>query len=204
MISGGGYGGIVALMALESACLPLPSEVIMPFAGFLVSTGRFNLFLVATAGAIGCNVGSTIAWWIGHLGGRPLAERWGRFVLLDRSELDRVDRFFARFGGAAVFIARLLPGVRTFIALPAGIAHMRQVPFQLYTFAGSWPWCFGLAYVGMQLGEKWNMDPRLRAFMQNAQVVVLAAILCGTAAYVFWRLRARRSDARAGSERRPG
>ncbi|HEX3348950.1 MAG TPA: DedA family protein [Acetobacteraceae bacterium] len=194
MISAGGYAGIVALMAIESACLPLPSEVIMPFAGYLVSTGRFNLFLVATAGAIGCNAGSAIAYWVGAHGGRPLAERWGRYVLIDRGELDRVDRFFKRFGSAAVFIGRLLPGVRTFIALPAGIARMPLVPFHIYTFVGSWPWCFGLAYVGMKLGQRWNSDPRLQELMHSSELVIAAVLLCAAAAYVVWRLRALRAS----------
>ena len=179
-------------MAIESACLPLPSEVVMPFAGYLVSTGRFNLLLVATAGALGCNIGSAIAYWVGARGGRPLAERWGRYVLIDRAELDRVDRFFARFGNAAVFVGRLLPGVRTFIALPAGIARMPLVPFHLYTFAGSWPWCLGLAYVGMKLGQKWNSDPRLRDLIHGSELVLAAILLCAAIAYVVFRLRARR------------
>ena len=191
MISGGGYLGIVALMASESACLPLPSEIIMPFAGYLVSTGRFNLLLVATAGAVGCNVGSTIAYAVGYYGGRPLVERWGRYVLLGSGEIDRMDRFFARFGLAAVFIARLLPGVRTFIALPAGVARMRQLPFQLYTFLGSWPWCFGLAYIGMKLGQRWDSDPRLHRIMQQFQTIVLVAVAACIVAFVVWRLRDR-------------
>src|SRR5438552_1947985 len=128
-------------MAIESACIPLPSEIIMPFSGYLVSTGRFDLALVATAGAIGCNVGSTIAYAIGYRGGRPLVERWGGIVLMGERELQVVEWFFERFGSIAVFIGRLLPVVRTFIALPAGIARMPQGKFQLYTFLGSWPWC---------------------------------------------------------------
>ena len=195
MISGGGYAGIVALMALESACLPLPSEIIMPFAGYLVSTGRFNLWLVATAGALGCNLGSAVAYGIGHYGGRPLAERWGRYLLVDRSELDRMERFFRKYGDPTVFIGRLLPGVRTFIALPAGIAHMPQVPFHLYTFLGSWPWCLGLAFIGMRLGEHWQSDPRLRSIMHRFEGGILVLLLIGAVAYVVWRLRAlRRND----------
>ncbi len=116
-----GYGGVVGLMALESACIPLPSEIIMPFAGYLASTGRFSLIAAAFAGAIGCNLGSTAAYLAGAYGGRAAVLRWGPYVLLNLRELDRVDRFFARYGGASVFIARLLPIVRTFISLPAGI-----------------------------------------------------------------------------------
>lgn len=147
-ISAGGYLGIAGLMAIESACIPIPSEIIMPFSGYLVSTGRFDLFLVATAGAVGCNIGSTLAYVVGRYGGRPLVEKWGAYILMSRRDLDITDRFFARFGGLAVLLGRLLPVVRTFIALPAGIARLPQLRFQIYTFVGSWPWCFGLAYIG--------------------------------------------------------
>src|SRR6478752_8378206 len=132
VISKTGYFGIMLLMGIESACVPLPSEIIMPFAGYLVYAGHsdpvihltFNLFFVATAGAIGCNLGSVIAYEIGHYGGRPLVERYGRYILISRHDLDMADRFFHKFGAAAVFIGRLLPVIRTFIALPAGIARM--------------------------------------------------------------------------------
>ncbi|HEY7616527.1 MAG TPA: DedA family protein, partial [Terriglobales bacterium] len=140
-----GYSGIVLLMAIESACIPLPSELIMPFAGYLVFEGSMNLFWAATAGAIGCNLGSVAAYEVGCYGGRPLVEKYGRWILLTRRELDWADRFFQRWGYLAVFIARLLPVIRTFIALPAGIARMPRVRFHVYTLLGSWPWCFGLA-----------------------------------------------------------
>ncbi len=151
-----GYAGIAILMAIESACIPLPSELIMPFAGYLVFEGTMKLVWVATAGAIGCNLGSLIAYEIGFYGGRPLVERYGSYILLSRRELDWADRFFARWGDAAVFIARLLPIIRTFIALPAGVARMPRGKFHIYTFLGSWPWCFLLAYFGMKLGENWR------------------------------------------------
>src|SRR6476659_2020514 len=122
VISKAGYLGVLLLMAIESACIPLPSEIIMPFAGYLVYTGHFSLVWAATAGALGCNVGSVIAYEIGCYGGRPLVERYGSHIFLGRHELELAERFFARFGGAAVFIGRLLPVIRTFIALPAGIA----------------------------------------------------------------------------------
>jgi membrane protein DedA with SNARE-associated domain len=191
-ISALGYPGIVLLMAIESACIPLPSEIIMPFAGYLASTGRFNLVLVATAGALGCNLGSTVAYAIGSRGGRPLVERWGAYVLMSRRDLELADRFFARYGSITVFVARLLPVVRTFIALPAGIARMPQLQFQLYTFAGSWPWCFALAYVGMKLGEHWQSDPRLRAIMHQADAVVVVLLIAGLAWYLWRHWRSRR------------
>jgi len=151
-----GSAGLILLMAIESACIPLPSELIMPFAGYLVYAGSMNLLWVATAGAIGCNVGSLVAYEIGCYGGRPLVEKYGCWILLTRRELNWADRFFARWGYLAVFLARLLPVIRTFIALPAGIARMPRGRFHLYTFLGSWPWCYALAWLGMKLGENWR------------------------------------------------
>src|SRR5580765_5226726 len=156
VISWGGYWGIALLMAIESACIPLPSEIIMPFAGYLVSVGQFSLIGAATAGALGCNVGSTVAYYVAAKGGRAAFERWGRYVLVSAAELDRADHFFARYGSITVFIGRLLPVVRTFIAFPAGLARMPMGKFQIYTFLGSWPWCFGLGYIGMVLGARWD------------------------------------------------
>lgn len=157
VISATGHFGILLMMAIESACIPLPSEIIMPFSGYLVYTGRFNSLLwVATVGALGCNLGSAVAYAVGYYGGRPLVERYGSYILLSKNELDWADRFFARYGDATVFISRLLPVIRTFIALPAGIARMPQLRFHLYTFLGSWPWCLGLAYLGMKAGENWR------------------------------------------------
>lgn len=178
-----GYTGIALLMAIESACVPLPSEIIMPFSGYLVSTGRFSLVLVATAGALGCNIGSTLAYLVGAYGGRPLVDRWGRYVLLNHAELDRADRYFSRYGGATVFVGRLLPVVRTFISLPAGIARMPFGKFQLYTFVGSWPWCFALAFAGLKLGETWDRSPALRHVMHVLDGAVLVAFLVGAVLY---------------------
>jgi membrane protein DedA with SNARE-associated domain len=154
VISLGGYAGIVALMAIESACIPLPSEIIMTFAGYLVYKGQFSLFWAATLGAVGCNLGSVVAYWIGAKGGRPLVERYGKWVLMSHHDLDRMTDFFNKFGSITVLLARLLPVVRTFIAFPAGIAKMPKLRFHIYTFVGSWPWCYVLAFAGMKLGEK--------------------------------------------------
>lgn len=180
-ISSTGYGGVTLLMAIESACIPLPSEIIMPFAGYLVQQGQMNLFWVATVGALGCNIGSALAYWVGAWGGRPFLERYGRYVLLDLKDLDRADHFFRRYGGVTVFAGRLLPVIRTFIALPAGIARMSQLRFHIYTFLGSWPWCFVLAYVGVKLGRAWDTDPRFKAdfhrFQFSIELLVVAAIV---------------------------
>ena len=191
-----GYGGIVILMGIESACIPLPSELIMPFAGYLVYEGSMKLFWVAVAGALGCNVGSLVAYEIGCYGGRPLVERYGRWILLGRRELDWADRFFARWGYLAVFIARLLPVIRTFIALPAGIARMPRLRFHVYTFIGSWPWCFILAYVGFKLGEHWDTDPRLKLWFHRFDGVIGAIIILGIAWFVWnhWKNRAGKNS----------
>lgn len=181
VIAIGGYPGVALLMGIESACIPLPSEIIMPFAGYLVYTGHFNLLLAATAGAVGCNLGSVVAYWIGAKGGRPMVERYGQWVLMNHHDLDRMTFFFQKYGSITVLIARLLPVVRTFIAFPAGIAKMSQLRFHLYTFIGSWPWCFALAYAGMKLGEKWHTDPRFEQLFHRLhlamELVLLAAIV---------------------------
>ncbi len=189
VISSGGYVGIALLMAIESACIPLPSEIIMPFAGYLVSTGRFDLYLAATAGAIGCNLGSIVAYEVGKRGGRPMAERWGRYVLIGPGELDAADRFFARWGSAAVLIGRLLPVIRSFIAFPAGVARMKLVPFHVYTFIGSWPWCFGLAWVGMKLGDKWDSDPRVKSAFHSADLLIGIVLIALVGFYIWHRVR---------------
>jgi membrane protein DedA with SNARE-associated domain len=185
-----GYGGIVLLMAIESACIPLPSELIMPFAGFLVFEGKLSLFWAATAGAIGCNLGSLIAYEIGYYGGRPLVEKFGSYILLGRRELDWAESFFRRGGQVTVLIGRLLPVVRTFIALPAGIARMPRGRFHLFTFLGSWPWCFALGYLGMKLGENWRS---LGQYFHKFDAVIGVLILLGVVYFVYshWKNRIR-------------
>lgn len=197
IISHIGYTGVALLMAIESACIPLPSEVIMPFAGYLVYLGRFRLLWVATAGAIGCNLGSAVAYWIGAYGGRPLVERYGSYILLNRRDLDRTTRFFERYGGITVLVARLLPVVRTFIALPAGIARMPQLRFHLYTFIGSWPWCLALAYAGMKLGNAWNTDPRLKHILHRSDAAVLVVLGAAVVWFLWthWKYRTRQQEA---------
>ncbi|MGH9927892.1 MAG: DedA family protein [Pyrinomonadaceae bacterium] len=173
-----GYSGIVLLMAIESACIPLPSEIIMPFSGYLVSTGQMNLWGVSIAGAVGCVLGSLVAYWVGSKGGRPLIEKYGRYVLVSHHDLDLADRWFAKYGEIIVFVSRLLPAIRTFIAFPAGVARMNLKRFVIYTFAGSLPWCLGLAYVGQKLGEKWNKDDTLKTWFHRFDFLIgIAAVL---------------------------
>lgn len=202
VISSTGYTGVGLLMAIESACIPLPSEIIMPFAGYLVSTGRFGagdawmgLFWVATAGALGCNAGSVVAYWVGAIGGRPLVLRYGKYVLMSPRDLDRMTTFFEKHGSITVLIGRLLPVVRTFIALPAGIAKMPQLRFHIYTFIGSWPFCFALAYVGKQLGDRWETDPRFHEWFHRFHLVVEIGLLLGVAWFVWSHWKHRNEEA---------
>jgi len=193
-----GYSGIVLLMAIESACIPLPSEIIMPFSGYLVFKGEMNLWLVGITGAFGCVVGSLVAYWVGSKGGRPMIEKYGRYVLLSSHDLDLADRWFANYGEIIVFVSRLLPAIRTFIAFPAGVARMNLKRFILYTFAGSLPWCLGLAYVGQKLGEKWNKDDTLKIWFHRFDFLIgIAAVL--VIVWWIWRhvkhLRAEKAHA---------
>jgi len=167
-----GYSGVVLLMAIESACIPLPSEIIMPFSGYLVSTGEMNLWGVAIAGAVGCVLGSLVAYWVGMYGGRPFIEKYGRYILLSRHDLDIADRWFAKYGEIIVFVSRLLPAIRTFIAFPAGVARMNLPRFVIYTFAGSLPWCLALAYVGQKLGEQWDKDDTLKTWFHRFDFLI--------------------------------
>ncbi len=193
VVAATGYGGITLLMAIESACIPLPSELIMPFAGYLVYEGSMKLLWVATAGAIGCNLGSLVAYEIGRYGGRPLVEKYGRWILMGRRELNWADYFFLRWGYLAVFIARLLPVVRTFIALPAGIAGMPRGRFHIYTFLGSWPWCFGLAWLGMKLGENWRV---LGKYFHQFDLIIGVGLAAGIIWFVrsHWQNRIRTAE----------
>ena len=184
-----GYLGIVLLMAIESACIPLPSEVIMPFSGFLVARGVFTLWGAALAGAVGCTLGSVVAYAVGAAGGRPLALRYGRVVLLSRHDIDVADQWFRRFGEATVFFARLLPVIRTFISLPAGIARMDFGRFLAYSFVGSLIWSAFLAYVGQQLGDHWG---DLGPIFQRFDVLFVVLILLLLALYLYRHLRALR------------
>ena len=177
-----GYAGVFVAMGLESACIPLPSEVIMPFAGFVVWKGELTLIGVALVGTAGCLAGSLVAYSVGAYGGLPLLERYGKYVLIRKSELDRAHTWFERFGEIAVFVGRVLPIVRTFISLPAGVAQMDVKKFSLYTVLGSLPWCFGLAYVGVLLGPHWS---DLEALFRYLNIVVIAGII-GLVGYLIY------------------
>jgi membrane protein DedA with SNARE-associated domain len=191
-----GYAGIVLLMAVESACIPLPSEIIMPFSGYLVYTGRFNLWLVGIAGAFGCVVGSLVAYGAGMRGGRPLIEKYGRYVLISSHDLDLADRWFERFGEIIVFGSRLLPVIRTFIAFPAGVARMNLKKFVIYTFAGSLPWCIGLAFVGQRLGKEWDTNPTLKTLFHRFDFVIGIVIVIAAVWWIRRHIKHVRKDSR--------
>lgn len=179
MINNFGYAGILWAMAIESACIPLPSEIIMTFAGFLVSERTFTLWGVTLAGAGGNLIGSWIAYLLGRFGGRAFLEKHGKYFFVTEGELQKADRWFMKYGELTVFVTRMLPLVRTFISLPAGISKMNFVRFSMYSFIGSIPWCLGLAYLGKVLGAHWRaLGPYFHRF---DFIVVL-----GLAIFLIW------------------
>jgi membrane protein DedA with SNARE-associated domain len=190
-----GLLGIVLAMAIESCCIPLPSEIVMPLAGMLIATNQkmlgintslpplLNLFFIALAGAIGCLVGSIAAYGIGYTGGRPLLLKYGKYVLISQHDADKADTFFQRWGAPTAFFARLLPVVRTFISLPAGIARMPFVKFCVYSFIGSLPWCYLLAFLGYQLGNNYDKISGPLHYLDGL-IIVVAVVL--VALYI-WR-----------------
>ncbi|MCX7626990.1 MAG: DedA family protein [Methylophilaceae bacterium] len=197
VISSLGYGGIVLLMGIESACIPLPSEIIMPFSGYLVFKGEMTLWGIALAGAAGCVAGSIPAYYLGMYGGRPLVEKYGKWVLISHHDLHLADRAFEKYGEAIIFIGRLLPAVRTFIAFPAGLARMPMGRFVAYTFAGSLIWCGALGWLGMKLGEHWT---RLKVYFHQFHHVIAAAVVIFVVWYVRRHLKAVRRHHRFHSE----
>ena len=189
----GKYIVVFLLMAVQSACIPIPSEVIMPFAGAALAHSQMDLVWLAVIASVASNIGSIPAYWVGALGGRPMVESYGRWLLLSRHDLDRVDHFFARYGSITVLVGRMLPIVRTFIAFPAGVAKMNQVRFHIYTFVGSFPWCYALAYFGMKLGAQWDSNPQFQAAFHRFHLVVEAVLVIGFVWFVVshWKNRIR-------------
>lgn len=184
-----GYYGIMLMMGIESACIPLPSEIIMPFGGYLVfkDPARFNIWMMATAGAFGCVLGSAVAYWAGQYGGRPFVMKYGKYMLVREKDLDKADAWFAKYGEVAIFFSRLLPVVRTFISFPAGISKMKFWRFLLYTFIGSFPWCLGLAYLGMIFGKEW--ETKLKGYFHGADAVIVAVIAVMIALYIYHHVK---------------
>jgi membrane protein DedA with SNARE-associated domain len=190
-ISSLGYMGIVLLMGIESANIPLPSEVIMPFSGYLVYSGRFSLFWIAIAGGMGCLLGSLLSYWVGAVGGRPLIEKYGKYILMSKHDLDIADRWFARWGMSAVFIGRLLPVIRTFISFPAGIARVNLFSFSIYSFVGSVIWSYFLGWIGFKLGENWN---NLKSYFHGADYIIGGLIIAGIVWWIARHIKHSRSS----------
>lgn len=183
-----GYWGVGVGMAIESANIPLPSEIIMPFGGYLVSTGQLNFFWTGMAGAIGGTVGSVLSYLLGLWGGRPFLIKYGRYIGINQKRLAMADNWFLRYGEATVFFTRLMPIIRTFISLPAGISGMNFPRFVIYTFLGSLPWCFFLTYLGVKLGEHWE---DLKVWFHRLDLLV-AALIIGGVLYLWYRSKKRR------------
>lgn len=190
-----GWPGVVLAMAIESACIPLPSELIMPLAGWMLvkdgGMGWEGLLLAGFLGGVGCTLGSAVAYWIGAIGGRPVAEKYGYYVFVTRRDLDRMDRWFARYGDQIAFFSRLLPVVRTFISLPAGVARANFPKFLLYTFLGSVIWSFALAWAGYEVGANWE---DIRATMRPFDIPIILVVLALAGWHVRHKLRERRAD----------
>ncbi|MHB8916890.1 MAG: DedA family protein [Desulfocucumaceae bacterium] len=182
-----GYWGVAVGMAIESANIPLPSEVIMPFGGYLVSTGKLSFFWTGMAGTLGGTAGSIISYMLGLWGGRPFLLRYGRYIGISEKRLATADYWFHRYGEATVFFTRLMPIIRTFISLPAGISGMNFPRFVLYTFLGSLPWCFFLTYLGVKLGEHWEV---LKVWFHRADALV-ALVIAGVVLYLFYKYKRR-------------
>ena len=207
-----GLLGIVLAMALESCCIPLPSEIVLPVAGLLFAQHRLlpgtetylGIFLLGLSGAIGCVIGSMIAYWIGFKGGRPLMLKYGRYVLISQHDADKADAFFQRWGSPTAFFSRLLPVVRTYISLPAGITKMPFIRFCVYSFCGSLPWCIMLAYAGVVLQNNMKV---IEPIYKDVEYVVIVAIVLLVALYIWRHLRndrlARAAHTQSSTEEQP-
>lgn len=181
-----GYTGVALLMAIESAAIPLPSEIIMPFAGFLVASGRFSLFGLALAGSIGSTVGSLATYALGFYGGRTLIKKYGHYVFISEYDLDLTEKFFQRFGKWSTLLGRILPVIRTFISVPAGIGKVPVMSFAFFAFIGSFFWSYFLAWLGLKLGENWKV---LEVYFKKFDLFIVALLVLGL---VYWIRRHKR------------
>ena len=192
-----GYAGVFLLMTLESACVPVPSEAVMPFAGSLIVTdpGRhLNLYALALVGALANVAGSALAFWAGRVGGKRFVKRFGKYLLIRDADVDKADRFFDRYGYASAFISRLLPIVRTYISLPAGTSDISFRRFALYTFLGAYPFCLLLAWAGTKLGKHWE---QVHVWLDKANVGVSIVLIALLAWWLWHRLRPERRPSTA-------
>jgi len=183
-ISNSGYVGIFLLMVAESALIPIPSEVIMPFSGYLVSTGKFNVILVIIAGSIGNLVGGLVSYFVGAYLGRGFVLKYGKYILLKKSHLELAESYFKKYGDRSTFVSRLLPAIRTYVSLPAGVAKMNLKKFAVFTLVGSIIWNTALTYIGIKLGEEWN---GIRKYSDYFDAVVVIVVIVAIIAY--WKKR---------------
>ena len=183
-----GYFAVVVLMALESVNIPIPSEIIMPFAGFLVTKGDLNLFWVVIAGVFGNWLGSALSYYLGAYGGRPLVDKYGKYIRMKHHHLDMAENWFNKYGEFSVFFGRMLPIVRTFISFPAGLARMNFTKFSIYTILGAFPFCYLLAWLGFKMGENWE---DLRKYFHYADYVVIVGIVVLIGYYLIRRKRSK-------------
>lgn len=185
-----GYLGVIITMGLSSACIPLPTEVIMPYAGYLIATqpDKYSLFGMTMAGGLGSLWGSLAAYWIGLYGGRPFVEKYGRYMFVNHTDIDRADVWFQRYGDAAILVGRQIPVVRTFMSLPAGVAKMHFWRFTLYTFFGSLPSALMFAYMGQILGENWEVITTNR-YVEGSKTIVVVILLALVALYIYRHIK---------------
>jgi membrane protein DedA with SNARE-associated domain len=196
-----GWPGVVAAMAIESACIPLPSEVTMPLAGWMLVQAKglsvWHVLWASFYGGLGCTIGSVITYWIGALGGRPLLEKYGKYVLISRHDMDVADRWFSKYGEATAFFSRLLPVVRTFISLPLGMARMNFAKFTALAFTGSFLWCGVLAWLGYVFGEHWV---QVREAMRPFDIPILIVLVGLVAWYVYSHIKRGKRHKEADGE----
>lgn len=186
-ISSIGYIGVFFLMALESAAIPVPSELIMTFSGYLAYQGIFDFVTIVIIGAIGCMAGSIASYWIGLKGGRFFIDKYGKYFFLNHEHLDLAEDWFKKYGDKAVFFSRMLPVLRTFISLPAGMGKYSFKKLVVYSFIGSLPWCFALAYLGFKLGPHWK---NIIVFFNGLDIIIIAAI--AIAVIYFWKVKKKK------------
>lgn len=184
LIQFGGYGGIFILMALESMCLPIPSEIVLPFGGWLAFDGQMDWILVSLVGTAGCIAGSALAYWVGMKGGRAFVCRYGKYVLLNEGHLDATERWFEKYGMLMIFLTRLVPIVRTFISLPAGMARVDFKKFIILTAIGSAIWCSALAYIGYALGPHWRA---IEVWFRQADILIVVFLAALLVCWIFRR-----------------
>jgi len=185
LIQSTGYLGVFILMTLESALIPIPSEITMPFAGFLVFTGRFNFFLAILMGGLGNAFGSTIMYFLGLKGGYPLVKKYGKFLLISNKDLNRTEKWFSRYGNKTVFFSQLFPVIRTYISLPSGILKIKYLPFLIYTFLGAIIWSLLLVWLGMTFGQNWKV---IQVYFKKFDLAISILVFAGLAFFIYHKI----------------